>query len=308
MNPIDNCTDTNRCANPGCPRCGFGSPTHKGAPVLPPGWVAVPREVVRLARGCAMRLMDAHAIDGSTTDMDVNHATALLSRLQEVPETPLPEHFMNCNTCGLPFDMRDLDQVIAHEHQELREATGIRGRPADASASVGASLPVLNTDVISGCRHENIEPQPETPDGYQDGTCADCGETGFPIKDPGYEEFLAEWEAGKPKPQAVRVPDAEGTAFPWWGIVDPDGMAHHTDDCAESGWPSRSKVAHCITGPFFSREAAERYLDVKSYNFGERAGVWCFSGHSSQDWRKLCKEDVPLPAPAAEVVGEVSDE
>jgi hypothetical protein len=28
------------------------------------------------------------------------------------------EHFMNCNFCGQPFDMRDISQVIAHEHDD----------------------------------------------------------------------------------------------------------------------------------------------------------------------------------------------
>lgn len=44
----------------------------------------------------------------------------------------LPEHYTNCGTCGLPFDMRDFDQLVAHEHGGLREATGIIGAPKEA--------------------------------------------------------------------------------------------------------------------------------------------------------------------------------
>jgi len=41
-------------------------------------------------------------------------------------------HIMDCKVCGLPFDMRELDQVMAHEHDALHEATGIIGeRKAD---------------------------------------------------------------------------------------------------------------------------------------------------------------------------------
>lgn len=40
------------------------------------------------------------------------------------------QHFMDCNTCGDRFDMRDLDQVVAHEHRagKFFEATGIQGK------------------------------------------------------------------------------------------------------------------------------------------------------------------------------------
>jgi len=39
----------------------------------------------------------------------------------------LPPHHMRCGSCGQPFDMRDFDQVIAHEHDGPKEATGIHG-------------------------------------------------------------------------------------------------------------------------------------------------------------------------------------
>ena len=39
----------------------------------------------------------------------------------------MSEHTMNCGVCGKPFDMRDLDQVVAHEHHGPRLATGVYG-------------------------------------------------------------------------------------------------------------------------------------------------------------------------------------
>ena len=41
-------------------------------------------------------------------------------------------HFMLCGKCGGSLDMRDLDQVIAHEHDGPHEALGIVGERASA--------------------------------------------------------------------------------------------------------------------------------------------------------------------------------
>lgn len=38
------------------------------------------------------------------------------------------EHVHLCRRCGLPFDMRELDQVLAHEHSGPREAINTIGR------------------------------------------------------------------------------------------------------------------------------------------------------------------------------------
>lgn len=38
------------------------------------------------------------------------------------------EHMQRCGACDLTFDRRELDQVLAHQHAGLREATGIIGR------------------------------------------------------------------------------------------------------------------------------------------------------------------------------------
>ncbi len=37
------------------------------------------------------------------------------------------EHFTECAICGLAFDMRDLDQVAAHEHNGPSLSSGILG-------------------------------------------------------------------------------------------------------------------------------------------------------------------------------------
>lgn len=77
-----------------------------------------------------------------------------------------------------------------------------------------------------------------------------------------------------------RIPDAESTAYPWWVIIDPRQMMR----------PSVSAVAHMVTGPFFSREAAQAHLEAKRHRFGADATVWCHTGHDSADWRALCEE------------------
>lgn len=84
-----------------------------------------------------------------------------------------------------------------------------------------------------------------------------------------------------------RIPNAEGTAFPWWAILDPEQMMR----------PDVYRLASMVTGPFFSRESATNYLRARRHAFGPRACVYCFSGHDSDDWRNFCAE--PLPAPAS---------
>ena len=62
--------------------------------------------------------------------LEVGEAYEQACRLLDEDEAfPLDDsrHFMDCRTCGEPFDMRDLDQVIAHEHDGPHEVTGIVG-------------------------------------------------------------------------------------------------------------------------------------------------------------------------------------
>jgi len=66
----------------------------------------------------------------------------------------------------------------------------------------------------------------------------------------------------------------EGTSFPWWLIVDP---------VQNMSCDPGTAVINQITGPFFSREAAQEYLTRTRYNFSKRAVVWCHSGHQSDE-------------------------
>ena len=88
-----------------------------------------------------------------------------------------------------------------------------------------------------------------------------------------------------------RIPSAEATAFPWWAIVDP---SHAWTDEADNA--SLHAVAHCITGVFFSREAAQQYLDAKSYSFSEQARVYCLSGHAARGWKEFCDGEAKAEA------------
>ena len=90
-----------------------------------------------------------------------------------------------------------------------------------------------------------------------------------------------------------RIPDAECTAFPWWAIINPRQMMHGDDFHAAAGM---------ITGPFFSRAAAEDAFRRGRHRYGKHALVYCMSGHGSPDWRAFCAE--PAPAVAAKVCDE----
>ena len=69
---------------------------------------------------------------------------------------------------------------------------------------------------------------------------------------------------------------ADGTAFPYYVIIDPT-----------LGGKQASRIASAITGIWFTREAAEKYLQEHDYNFGPKAQVYCLSGEESTEWRAL---------------------
>ena len=71
----------------------------------------------------------------------------------------------------------------------------------------------------------------------------------------------------------------EGTAYPVWFVYDPRQMMR----------PNVHTLNSMITGPFFSREAAQRHLDDRRHHFSERARVFCASGYWSRDYRHLCE-------------------
>lgn len=64
----------------------------------------------------------------------------------------------------------------------------------------------------------------------------------------------------------------EGTAEPWWMIIDPkQNLETHGEDCLH-------RIAGMINGPFFSREEGETWLTNHRYNYGPNAHVYCASG------------------------------
>ena len=71
----------------------------------------------------------------------------------------------------------------------------------------------------------------------------------------------------------------EMTSFPFWMIMDPRRIEE----------PSVDILASMITGPFFSRDAAQRFLDMKRHWFSKHAVVYCCSGHASDEYRAAFK-------------------
>lgn len=63
----------------------------------------------------------------------------------------------------------------------------------------------------------------------------------------------------------------EATRSPWWLIIDPKQNFKTHDDGIYN-------IASMITGPFFSREEAQKFLDLTYYNFSKNAKVFCHSG------------------------------
>ena len=76
---------------------------------------------------------------------------------------------------------------------------------------------------------------------------------------------------------------------------DPDCGTLIRDEPHSSRTDYRSEVTAghlfaAITGPFFSREAAQAQVDRRPYAYSDRTQVWCLSGHESRDWRAFCAE------------------
>ena len=78
----------------------------------------------------------------------------------------------------------------------------------------------------------------------------------------------------------LRTTDNEGTAYPFWIIIDP----RQNFETKNQGLHN---IASMITGIFFSREDAQKFLDRTKYNFSENAKVYCHSGNHSEDWCSL---------------------
>ena len=75
----------------------------------------------------------------------------------------------------------------------------------------------------------------------------------------------------------------EATAYPYWIIIDPKYVGLCSMD------QRVHCVAHAITGPFFSREAAVEHMDQARHHFSKHAKVYCASGHTSWQWQHLLR-------------------
>lgn len=92
----------------------------------------------------------------------------------------------------------------------------------------------------------------------------------------------------------VEFPMPENRDFckaPYWMIIDPG----HRCGCAEDyeGYTiddlTDREVAYMVTGPFFSREEADKYLAAHKKYFTPKAVVWSLFGKSMiyvNAWRK----------------------
>lgn len=74
--------------------------------------------------------------------------------------------------------------------------------------------------------------------------------------------------------------DNEGTDSPWWIIIDPN---QNMRSCVDI-------VAGQITGPYFSRKAAQHHLDNRRHAFGKRACVYCMSGYWSKQYKEAFRK------------------
>ena len=75
----------------------------------------------------------------------------------------------------------------------------------------------------------------------------------------------------------------EGTESPWWIIIDPRQNFNTNDNGLYA-------VASMITGPFFSRESAQEFLDRTHYNFSKNAKVYCHSGYYSDEYKSALRK------------------
>jgi hypothetical protein len=73
----------------------------------------------------------------------------------------------------------------------------------------------------------------------------------------------------------------EGTAEPWWVIVDPKQMMKPDPYYVMIGM---------ITGPFFSREEADQVFKSRRHHYSDRAVVYCSSGCDTIQYRKVYRD------------------
>jgi hypothetical protein len=94
---------------------------------------------------------------------------------------------------------------------------------------------------------------------------------------PAEREQVVDDQAIKAIMDALSHSDTECTKFPYWLILDPHQMLSLDVHV----------VASMITGPFFSREDAQRHLDGRKHAFSRHAEVYCHSGCWSSKYKAL---------------------
>ncbi len=87
--------------------------------------------------------------------------------------------------------------------------------------------------------------------------------------------------------------DTEATASPWWMVIDPKQNFNTNSDGLRA-------IASMITGPFFSREAAEEYLKRRAYAFSDNARVYCDSGYHADQYNTAYKTEFQAVREATE--------
>lgn len=94
---------------------------------------------------------------------------------------------------------------------------------------------------------------------------------------------------GELRELVLQSPDNEATAYPFWFIGEGKG---------------RPKM---VRGFWFSRDAAQKHLEARAYNYPKKAYVYCDSGHDSVHVKKLYDLLRSEPAAHAPKEGWVSD-
>jgi hypothetical protein len=86
----------------------------------------------------------------------------------------------------------------------------------------------------------------------------------------------------------VDTENNEGTDSPYWLIIDPSWLPK--SELKDDPEQAVHTVAGMIKGPFFSRKAAQSFLNATHYNFSKNAKVYCHSGYWSSEYKNACRE------------------
>ena len=74
----------------------------------------------------------------------------------------------------------------------------------------------------------------------------------------------------------------EGTAAPWWVIIDPEQNFNKDISGVRN-------IAGMVIGPYFSREEANAELRDRSYYYSKNAVVYCMGGSYTRQYANKVK-------------------